>query len=472
MRTILALFAALAVVAAGCGGGNDEAGTAPTPLVALTPEVESTPASTEPPAAAPSVQPTAAPTVSGSPEATEVPTLDPAEEVNCPGPAYDIDGDGEADECVPTDETPVPTADPTVAAEVPEEAVCDPGATAADTDGDGVLDECLVDFAFTPKPTSEGDEIPATGATPVAVVCNPETIHGVWHEMVPTDTDGDGVADECRELHTHPHAETLVEADWYNDPSCRNALRWWDGHAWSETVSSSGAGLVDPLQEGESFPPPEAGLVPDCPTEGAEDPETEPADTPTGYTPGDTGPGWSVNSQGRVILSRLLTPDEGIEAYVAAHLHDVVSGRRREARHRRPLHRQRRQRRVRRRRRRPVHRHRVGLGGGCVLGGDLHLEHRRGVLRAQRHLEPAVVAVGVVQRVVRTVQHRRQTHSSSRDGCLDHASTRTNAAPADTAAAAAYLPPNGTRSNAGQTVGANGHTETPRTVASPELQML
>ena len=42
------------------------------------------------------------------------------------------------------------------------------------------------------------------------------------------------------------------------------------------------------------------------------------ADTSTGYAPGDTGPGWSVNGAGRVILSRLMTHAEGVEAYVAA----------------------------------------------------------------------------------------------------------------------------------------------------------
>ncbi|WP_419930254.1 hypothetical protein [Candidatus Poriferisocius sp.] len=45
---------------------------------------------------------------------------------------------------------------------------------------------------------------------------------------------------------------------------------------------------------------------------------SQPPARPTGYTPGDSGPGFTVDANGRVRLSRLMTADEGISTYVAA----------------------------------------------------------------------------------------------------------------------------------------------------------
>ena len=55
---------------------------------------------------------------------------------------------------------------------------------------------------------------------------------------------------------------------------------------------------------------------PTAPVE-ATDP-ADPAARPTGYTPGDSGPGFTVDDNGRVRLDRLMTPEEGIAAYVGA----------------------------------------------------------------------------------------------------------------------------------------------------------
>lgn len=264
MKRFFAAFAALVVIAAGCGGGSD-ADTAPTPSAVATPEVAGTYVPPEPPAAAPTADPTL------QPEGD----VKPPKDVVCAGPAYDIDGDGKADECVPGFETPTaeptpqPTAAPTLPPEEAEEAVCDPGKVAVDTDSDGVLDGCLEDLAFEPGPTAEPTEAPAPVPTPVAVVCNPSTLHGERHEMVPVDTDGDGVADECRAPHDHPHEEVaipdpVVEADWYADPSCRNHWRYWNGYIWTRHVAVDGVQSEDPLGPIEGYPAPVPGVPPDC----------------------------------------------------------------------------------------------------------------------------------------------------------------------------------------------------------------
>ena len=151
--------------------------------------------------------------------------------------------------------------------------MCDQGKVAIDTDEDGVLDECLEDFTFIAKPTPEPVEAPTAvatpAATPVAVVCEPATTHGEQHEMVPTDTDGDGIADECRLPHEHPHEvievpEPTVEAAWLPDPSCRNEHRWWDGYMWTRNVGNGGVQTEDRFVGDEDYPPPVAGVPPNC----------------------------------------------------------------------------------------------------------------------------------------------------------------------------------------------------------------
>ena len=153
--------------------------------------------------------------------------------------------------------------------------------------------------------------------------------------------------------------EPAVPAAWFPDPSCRNEFRYWNGYLWTRHVGNGGVQTADRLIGSEDYPPPVADMPPDCdggvsdiffsgdisgpedcpnPTgvvtapydsdgDGVADVcavfgsgvvEPEPADTPTGYAPGDSGPGWRVDGNGRVVLTRLLTPAEGIEAYVAA----------------------------------------------------------------------------------------------------------------------------------------------------------
>jgi hypothetical protein len=44
-------------------------------------------------------------------------------------------------------------------------------------------------------------------------------------------------------------------AGWYPDPTTRHELRYWDGYAWLDNVSDSGAAATDPLG-GKPMPPP------------------------------------------------------------------------------------------------------------------------------------------------------------------------------------------------------------------------
>jgi hypothetical protein len=44
-------------------------------------------------------------------------------------------------------------------------------------------------------------------------------------------------------------------AGWYSDPTTRHELRYWDGYAWLDNVSDSGATATDPLG-GKPMPPP------------------------------------------------------------------------------------------------------------------------------------------------------------------------------------------------------------------------
>ena len=44
-------------------------------------------------------------------------------------------------------------------------------------------------------------------------------------------------------------------AGWYPDPTARHELRYWDGYAWLDNVSDSGAAAADPLG-GKPMPPP------------------------------------------------------------------------------------------------------------------------------------------------------------------------------------------------------------------------
>src|SRR5438105_4682816 len=44
-------------------------------------------------------------------------------------------------------------------------------------------------------------------------------------------------------------------AGWYADPTTRHELRYWDGYAWLDNVSDSGAAATDPLG-GKPMPPP------------------------------------------------------------------------------------------------------------------------------------------------------------------------------------------------------------------------
>ena len=44
-------------------------------------------------------------------------------------------------------------------------------------------------------------------------------------------------------------------AGWYPDPTTRHELRYWDGYAWLDNVSDSGAAASDPLG-GKPMPPP------------------------------------------------------------------------------------------------------------------------------------------------------------------------------------------------------------------------
>lgn len=40
-------------------------------------------------------------------------------------------------------------------------------------------------------------------------------------------------------------------ADWYADPGCRHELRYWDGTAWTDHVSSGGRQTTDPLAQAD-----------------------------------------------------------------------------------------------------------------------------------------------------------------------------------------------------------------------------
>ena len=66
-------------------------------------------------------------------------------------------------------------------------------------------------------------------------------------------------------------------------------------------------------------------VVPGGCVDGVPEPTVE-AGASTGYTPGDSGPGWRVDGNGRVVLTRLMTPAEGVEAYVAAGVDRELAG--------------------------------------------------------------------------------------------------------------------------------------------------
>lgn len=68
--------------------------------------------------------------------------------------------------------------------------------------------------------------------------------------------------------------------------------------------------------DGEPFDPTGPLSVPDS---------SLPPARPTGFAPGDTGPGFTVDENGRVRLTRLMTPYEGLAAYVeAGHTRDIA----------------------------------------------------------------------------------------------------------------------------------------------------
>ena len=220
----------LTLFASACGASGDETAQLPGPTSEPT-SVPTEPALSPDPTEASQTPPPTAETPATEGATTE-PTEPPASttEPDSPHPEDPLD----------TDPDPEPT-------EPPAEFECQPVTvhgelheqTPADSDGDGVFDTCEAPHGHphetateeptveptaeptsgaveptprpTPKPTVDTTPEPTADPTPVAIVCNPETVHGEAHEMVPTDTDGDGVADECRPPHEHPHEELAPE---------------------------------------------------------------------------------------------------------------------------------------------------------------------------------------------------------------------------------------------------------------------
>jgi hypothetical protein len=47
-----------------------------------------------------------------------------------------------------------------------------------------------------------------------------------------------------------------IPAQWHVDPSRRYEYRYWDGDSWTGYIGHGGATYMDPLSEGEDYPPP------------------------------------------------------------------------------------------------------------------------------------------------------------------------------------------------------------------------